>query len=132
MVEIFRESGKTVFVELFGQVSFCGYYHGIVPVQRFESVLNTFYNAEFMKCQVGDYFLDSVVYLFRECAAAKLQCELLPLINCLFSEVNPIPAKAAVSAMGFGEENLRLPLTKMEPATRAKLYEEMRKLGIEV
>ena len=65
-------------------------------------------------------------------AAAKLQCDLLPLINALFSEVNPIPAKAAVSAMGFGEENLRLPLTKMEPDTRAKLFEEMRKLGIRV
>ena len=64
--------------------------------------------------------------------AAQLQCKLLPLIDCLFSEVNPIPAKAAVSAMGFGEENLRLPLTPMEDATRAKLYEEMRKLGIEV
>ena len=65
-------------------------------------------------------------------AAAALQCKLLPLIDCLFSEVNPIPAKAAVSAMGFGEENLRLPLTPMEDATREKLYEEMRKLGIEV
>ena len=64
--------------------------------------------------------------------AAKLQCKLLPLINALFSEVNPIPAKAAVSAMGFGEDILRLPLTPMEDATRAKLYEEMRKLGIEV
>jgi 4-hydroxy-tetrahydrodipicolinate synthase len=64
--------------------------------------------------------------------AAKLQCDLLPLINALFSEVNPIPAKAAVSAMGFGEENLRLPLTKMEDATRAVLYSEMRKLGIDV
>ena len=64
--------------------------------------------------------------------AAKLQCDLLPLINALFSEVNPIPAKAAVSAMGFGEENLRLPLTKMEDATRAVLYSEMRKLGINV
>ena len=64
--------------------------------------------------------------------AAKMQCDLLPLINALFSEVNPIPAKAAVSAMGFGEENIRMPLSKMEDATRAKLYEEMRKLGIEV
>ena len=64
--------------------------------------------------------------------AAKLQCKLLPLINALFSEVNPIPAKAAVSAMGFGQDILRLPLTPMEDATRAKLYEEMRKLGIEV
>ena len=64
--------------------------------------------------------------------AAKMQCDLLPLINALFSEVNPIPAKAAVSAMGFGEENLRLPLTPMEDATRAVLYAEMRKLGIDV
>jgi 4-hydroxy-tetrahydrodipicolinate synthase len=64
--------------------------------------------------------------------AAALQCEMLPLIKALFSEVNPIPAKAAVSAMGFGEENIRMPLTPMEAATRAKLYEEMRKQGIEV
>ena len=64
--------------------------------------------------------------------AADLQCKLLPLINALFSEVNPIPAKAAVSAMGYGEEHLRLPLTPMEPATRAVLYEEMRKLGVQV
>ena len=64
--------------------------------------------------------------------AAALQCEMLPLIKALFSEVNPIPAKAAVSAMGFGEENLRMPLSKMEDATRAKLFEEMRKQGINV
>ena len=72
-------------------------------------------------CKAGDY-----------AAAAKMQCDLLPLINALFSEVNPIPAKAAVSAMGFGEENLRLPLTPMEDATRAVLFDEMRKLGINV
>ena len=64
--------------------------------------------------------------------AADWQCKLLPLINALFSEVNPIPAKAAVAAMGFGEEHLRMPLTPMEPETREKLYAEMRKLGIEV
>ena len=62
--------------------------------------------------------------------AAKLQCKLLPLINALFSEVNPIPAKAAVSAMGYGENYLRLPLTPMEETTRAVLYAEMRKLGV--
>ena len=64
--------------------------------------------------------------------AADWQCKLLPLINALFSEVNPIPAKAAVAAMGFGEEYLRLPLTPMEPETRQKLYAEMRKLGVNV
>ena len=64
--------------------------------------------------------------------AARWQCRLLPLINALFSEVNPIPAKAAAAAMGFGADFLRLPLTPMEDATRAVLFEEMRKLGIEV
>ena len=72
-------------------------------------------------CKAGDYK-----------TAAKMQADLLPLINALFSEVNPIPAKAGVSAMGFGQENLRLPLTPMEDATRAVLYAEMRKLGIDV
>ena len=72
-------------------------------------------------CLAGDY-----------AKAAAMQCKLLPLINALFSEVNPIPAKAAVSAMGYGKEHLRLPLTPMEPATRAVLYEEMRKLGVQV
>ena len=64
--------------------------------------------------------------------AAAQQLKVLPLVKSLFSEVNPIPAKAAVSAMGFGEENLRLPLTPMEDAARAVLYAEMRKLGIQV
>jgi len=61
--------------------------------------------------------------------AAELQCRTLPLVDALFSEVNPIPAKAAVAAMGFGTEHLRLPLTPMEPAHRENLYQQMRKLG---
>ena len=64
--------------------------------------------------------------------AAQWQCRLLPLVDCLFSEVNPIPAKAALSAMGFGEEHLRLPLTPMEPENREKLFEALRKLGVRV
>ena len=64
--------------------------------------------------------------------AAELQCRMLPLIDALFSEVNPIPAKAAVAAMGFGEEYLRMPLTPLEDEHRAQLYKEMRKLGINV
>ena len=72
-------------------------------------------------CKAGDFE-----------TAAQWQCRLLPLINALFSEVNPIPAKAAAAAMGYGADFLRLPLTPMEDATRAVLFEEMRKLGIEV
>ena len=62
-------------------------------------------------------------------AAAKLQCKMLPLIRCLFSEVNPIPAKAAVAAMGFGQEFLRMPLSYLEDDHRAALFAEMKKLG---
>ena len=62
--------------------------------------------------------------------ALKLQLELLPLINLLFCEVNPIPVKAAVSAMGFGENYLRLPLTAMEKEHEEKLVSEMKKLGV--
>ena len=59
-------------------------------------------------------------------AAAKLQLELLPLIDALFCEVNPIPAKAAMEAMGFGENYLRLPLTPMEAENQAVLLRLMR------
>ena len=62
--------------------------------------------------------------------AAQLQKDVLGLVNALFCEVNPIPAKAAVAAMGFGEEHLRLPLTKMEPKNRERLFNEMRRLGV--
>ena len=64
--------------------------------------------------------------------AAALQCQYLNLINLLFCEVNPIPAKAAVSAMGYGKEYIRLPLTPMEETNRVKLLAEMRKQGVNV
>ena len=64
--------------------------------------------------------------------AAQLQLKYLPLINALFSEVNPIPVKAAMAAMGFCEDYLRLPLTPMEQAHREVLFNEMRKVGIKI
>ena len=64
--------------------------------------------------------------------SAKIQLDLIDLVNALFSEVNPIPVKAAVSAMGFCENYLRLPLTPMEKANEAKLLELMRKEGLKV
>lgn len=64
--------------------------------------------------------------------SAELQCRYLPLINSLFCEVNPIPAKAAMAAMGFGENYLRLPLTVMEPEHEARLLGDMRALGLKV
>ena len=60
----------------------------------------------------------------------KLQLDLLPLVNALFCEVNPIPVKAAMAAMGFGENSLRLPLTTMEKAHEEKLLSLMREQGL--
>ena len=62
--------------------------------------------------------------------SAALQLRLLPLIKALFCEVNPIPAKAAMSAMGYGENVLRLPLTPMEEGNKEKLFALLRKEGV--
>ena len=64
--------------------------------------------------------------------AAALQCKMLPLIRALFSEVNPIPAKAAVAKMGFGEEYLRMPLSYLEDDNRENLFRQMRALGVKI
>ncbi|MBE6554045.1 MAG: 4-hydroxy-tetrahydrodipicolinate synthase [Ruminococcaceae bacterium] len=64
--------------------------------------------------------------------AAKMQLDLLPLINALFCEVNPIPVKAAMAAMGYCENYLRLPLTPMESANEAKLLSLMAEQGLDV
>ena len=62
--------------------------------------------------------------------AAELQMRYVPLIQALFCEVNPIPAKAAMAAMGYCEDVLRLPLTPMESANRERLLGCMRREGL--
>ena len=64
--------------------------------------------------------------------AAELQLSMLPLMNQLMIETNPIPAKAACAAIGFGENRVRLPLVPMEEGNRRKLLELMRAQGLEV
>ena len=64
--------------------------------------------------------------------ATRLQLDLLDLVNALFCEVNPIPATAAMAAMGMCENSLRLPLTPMEPQNEARLLNCMRALGLNV
>lgn len=64
--------------------------------------------------------------------AAAMQCQYLKLIRALFSEVNPIPVKAAMAAMGFCKDYLRLPLTPMEEGHKAVLLQAMRDVGIQV
>ena len=60
----------------------------------------------------------------------ELQLKLLPLINALFCEVNPIPVKAAMAAMGYCDNYVRLPLTQMESNNESKLLSLMREQNL--
>lgn len=60
----------------------------------------------------------------------QLQLDLLPLIHALFCEVNPIPVKAAMAAMGFCSGELRLPLTPMEDDHKAHMLNIMKDLHL--
>ena len=62
--------------------------------------------------------------------SAALQIHYHPLIDALFSEVNPIPVKAAMAAMGYCKNYLRMPLTTMEPDKQEHLYALMRAEGL--
>lgn len=62
--------------------------------------------------------------------SSGLQLELLDLMNALFSDVNPIPVKAALEMMGICKGNLRLPLVEMEEGSRAKLKRIMEDHGL--
>lgn len=54
--------------------------------------------------------------------SADMQCKMLPLIHALFSQINPIPVKAALAKMGYCQDHLRLPLSPMEEPFRSQLY----------
>ena len=60
----------------------------------------------------------------------ELQLKAVPLVEALFSEVNPIPVKKAAQLMGLCGGTLRMPLTEMEPAHAEKLAKEMKAFGI--
>lgn len=62
--------------------------------------------------------------------ARRLQLEALPLVDALFSEVNPIPVKKALNLMGKEAGPLRAPLCEMGADNAAKLANVMKKYGI--
>jgi len=62
--------------------------------------------------------------------ARKLQLDAIPLINALFSDVNPIPVKAAVNMMGMNAGGYRRPLVAMEDAPLKALESAMRAYGL--
>ena len=64
--------------------------------------------------------------------AREMQLKALPLIDALFSEVNPIPVKKAMSFMGWEAGPLRAPLSEMEDAHAEVLRQAMKDFGIKV
>ncbi len=62
--------------------------------------------------------------------AMKLQREALPLVDALFSEVNPIPVKKALNLMGMEVGPVRSPLTEMSEENAAKMAQIMRAYGL--
>ena len=62
--------------------------------------------------------------------AAQLQCRYMPLIRALFCESNPIPVKAAMAALGYCDNYLRLPLVPMEEDHYQGMLQRMRELGL--
>ena len=62
--------------------------------------------------------------------AAEMQVKAIPLVNALFSEVNPIPVKAALNMMGMNAGGYRSPLCEMEDCNKAGLEKAMKDFGI--
>jgi 4-hydroxy-tetrahydrodipicolinate synthase len=60
-------------------------------------------------------------------AALKLQLDMLPIINTMFIETNPIPIKTAMNLKGMNVGNLRLPLCDMEEGTLKTLKDALDK-----
>ncbi|MBE7067206.1 MAG: 4-hydroxy-tetrahydrodipicolinate synthase [Ruminococcaceae bacterium] len=60
----------------------------------------------------------------------KMQTDVLPLVNALFSDVNPIPVKAAVSMLGYECGHVRMPLVDMSTEGKAALAKAMQDFGL--
>ena len=62
--------------------------------------------------------------------ASNAQQALLPLMRAVFTQVNPIPVKAALSMMGLIHDVVRLPLVPMEEPQRSRLQRIMTDCGL--
>ena len=62
--------------------------------------------------------------------AESINKKLLPLVESLFIETNPIPVKTAVSLMGLCSAAMRLPMCEMEVANLAKLKQALKVYGL--
>jgi len=89
------------------------------------SVLSNILPAETHKmCQL---YLDG-----KTKEAAKMQVDYVPLIDSLFCEVNPIPVKAAMEALGLCDGALRLPLCEISSSNYERLVKDMKEAGMKL
>lgn len=100
----------------------------IVPILSLggKGVISVLSNV--MPCETHNIVADYLAGRTHQAAAAQL--DLLDLINALFCEVNPVPAKTAMAMLGYCTEEFRLPLCEMEEANRARLEAAMKKHGL--
>ncbi len=74
---------------------------------------------------IVDSFLNGNVELARD-----EQISVIPLVKALFSEVNPIPVKAAMNMLGYNAGKPRLPLVEMSEKGKEKLEKELKSLEL--
>ncbi len=77
-------------------------------------------------CEMCDKFFNGDV-----AGSAAIQCEYLPLINALFSDVNPIPVKEAMAMLGYCTAEMREPLYNMEESKKENLRQKLIAAGLD-
>ncbi len=80
--------------------------------------------------EVGD--VARLYFAGQNKAAYELQERLLPLIDIMFCEVNPIPVKKAMELIGLGNGIVRAPLTELEPQHTAQMIEILKDFGFSI
>ena len=80
--------------------------------------------------EVGD--VAKLYFAGKNMEATVLQEKLLPLIDSLFTEVNPIPAKKASELIGLGKGIVRAPLTELEEEHTQRLIKALKDLNFKI
>ena len=80
--------------------------------------------------EVGD--VAKLYFAGKNEQAVALQERLLPLIDAMFTEVNPIPVKKASELIGLGQGIVRAPLTELEDHHTAEMIKILKNFGFDI
>ena len=80
--------------------------------------------------EVGD--VAKLFFAGKNAEAVALQERLLPLIDIMFCEVNPIPVKKASELIGLGKGIVRGPLTELEEEHTAQMIKILKNFGLKL